>query len=178
MKSKMSISLILGGMFASKTTKLFERLRRARFAGKSVILYKYDKDNRYAKSDLAASHDRITVAAEAVSTFEGVQLPDVDYIGIDEGQFLPYIAEFATRAANAGKHVIISALNGQFNMKPWPNVQSLIAIAENIETLHAVCYMCKEDASFTKRLDKTNMAVEDIGGADKYVASCRKCFEI
>lgn len=176
-KKKMSIELILGPMFSGKTTELFKRLKRAQHSDKTFVLYKYSKDVRYASLNRAASHDLVTVQAVPVENFASVhEFPDVDVIGIDEGQFIGNVALFAMAAADAGKRVIISGLDSDFRMMPWKNIQQLISVSERIDKIHAVCFNCKRDASFTKRLDLSNAAVEDIGGADKYVASCRECF--
>ena len=153
-------------------------MNRAQYHGKTTILYKYLNDTRYANVNTAATHDKITTPAVPIFSFDGIEVPNVDVIGIDEGQLIRDVPDYAMKAANAGKKVIITALNGQFNLKPWDNVQALIPMAENMMTLHAVCFNCKADASFTKRIDESNQAIEDVGGADKYVASCRKCFNV
>jgi thymidine kinase len=182
----MSIELILGPMFSGKTSELFRRLNRAKYTGQSTIVFKYIKDRRYLPANgphgpyglsRAVSHDLIQVNAVPINDFgELSELPDADVIGIDEGQFIGGAPLFAMAAAEAGKRVIISALDSDFRMMPWKNIQRLIPVSEQIDKLHAVCFKCKRDASFTKRLDSDNEAVEDIGGADKYVASCRLCF--
>lgn len=172
----MSIELILGPMFSGKTSELFRRLNRAKYTGHKTLLFKYAHDERYSLTR-AASHDLITVEAVPIKDFnELLELPNVDVIGIDEGQFIQGVPLFAMAAAEAGKRVIISALDSDYRMMPWKNIQSLVPVSERIEKMHAVCYRCKRDASFTKRLDTTNDKIEDIGGADKYVASCRSCF--
>lgn len=171
----MSIELIVGPMFSGKTSELFRRLNRAKYTGQTMMLFKYAQDNRYSLQR-AASHDLITLQATPIKDFQGLsELPDVDVIGIDEGQFITGVALFAFAAAEAGKRVIISALDSDFRMMPWKSVQSLVPVCERIDKLHAVCYRCKRDASFTKRLDCSNEEIEVIGGADKYVASCRNC---
>lgn len=172
----MSIELILGPMFSGKTSELFRRLNRAKYTGHTTLLFKYAHDQRYSLTR-AASHDLVTLAASAIKDFSELsELPDADVIGIDEGQFIKGVQLFAMAAAEAGKRVIISALDSDFRMMPWKSIQSLVPVSERIDKIHAVCYRCKRDASFTKRLDTSNDQVEDIGGADKYVASCRKCF--
>lgn len=165
-------------MFAAKTSELFRRLNRAKYTGKRALLYKYEADMRYSlDTQLASSHDGITTNAKPVMSLVDESVPDnVDIIGIDEGQFMDGIADFSLRCVKAGKHVHIAALNGHDDMTPWANVQSLIPIVDDIMVLHAVCYQCKRDASFTKRYSFNNTkGVIDIGGADKYVACCRQC---
>lgn len=173
----MSIELIIGPMFSGKTSELFRRLNRAKYTGNRTILFKYTHDTRYSTLSRAVSHDLIEVEAVPISDFGAlVELPDADVIGIDEGQFIRGLPLFVMAAADAGKRVIVSALDSDFRMMPWKNIRSLIPVSERIDKIHAVCFKCKRDASFTKRLDTSNDVVEDIGGADKYVASCRACF--
>lgn len=175
----MSIELIVGCMFSGKTSLMFARIRRSQFAGLSTAVFKYDKDLRYSPNkSLACSHDGDLLEAIPVHDLTDVALPDADVIGIDEGQFIVGLPEWAQRAANAGKHVIISALDSKFNMTPWHNISLLMATTEKITKLYAVCFNCKKDAAFTKRINSDDQAEEVIGGADKYVASCRKCFNL
>lgn len=171
----MSIELIVGPMFAGKSTELFKRLNRYRYAGKTTVLFKYAKDTRYDMT-LACSHDNVKQSAISVENLLNVELPQEDVIGIDEGQFLSGLTEWVHRAANAGKIVVISALDSNFLMKPWPNITpELFAISEKITKMHAVCVRCKGDAAFTKRTVDVDI-LELIGGAESYVSSCRKCF--
>ena len=95
-------------------------------------------------------------------------------IGIDEGQFFPDLVEFCEAMANYGKIVIVAALDGTFQMKPFGNVLDLIAVAESVVKLNAVCMLCHRTASFTRRLG-TETKVELIGGSDMYISTCRKC---
>lgn len=96
-------------------------------------------------------------------------------IGIDEGQFFEDLATFSEAAANSGKIVIISALDGDFLRKPFGCVCDLIAMAEHVIKLKAVCMMCQRDAAFSRRLTNEDKR-EVIGGADKYIAVCRRCY--
>lgn len=118
-------------------------------------------------------------------------LGDYDVLGIDEGQFFPDIVEFSEHAANAGKIVVIAALDGcaaehlllaltlclrrTFQRKPFGHVLELIPMAEKVTKLSAVCMICYKDAAFSKRLG-AELEVEVIGGADKYLSVCRACY--
>jgi thymidine kinase len=175
----MSITLIIGPMFSGKSSELFRRMRRAGHAGQTCTLFKYAKDMRYDDDvRMACSHDGMKMFAIAIDSVVDIPLPEVDVIGIDEGQFIVGLSGWAQKAADAGKHVIIAALDSTFEMKKWKITNELIPISEEIIKLRAVCFNCKNDASFSKRIDTTNSAQEVIGGSDKYVASCRKCFNI
>ena len=96
-------------------------------------------------------------------------------IGIDEGQFFPDLVEFTEKVANLGKIVIVAALDATFQRKVFGPVLDLIPLAESVVKLTSVCMLCHQSASFTRRLG-SEQQVELIGGADKYLSVCRKCF--
>nr|XP_048307830.1 thymidine kinase, cytosolic isoform X5 [Myodes glareolus] len=99
----------------------------------------------------------------------------VAVIGIDEGQFFPDIVEFCEWMANAGKTVIVAALDGTFQRKAFGNILNLVPLAESVVKLTAVCMECFREAAYTKRLGMEK-EVEVIGGADKYHSVCRLCY--
>jgi thymidine kinase len=161
--------------FAGKTTELLRRVRRFTIANYKCCVLKYAKDIRYSE-ECAATHDKVTSAAFPCCElfgFRDAQLYDV--IGIDEGQFFSDVVRFAEEMANLGKIVIIAALDGTFQRKPFGHVLDLIPLAENVVKLSAVCLMCHSNGSFTRRLG-TETQVELIGGAETYTSVCRKCF--
>ncbi|KFW08466.1 Thymidine kinase, cytosolic, partial [Eurypyga helias] len=96
-------------------------------------------------------------------------------IGIDEGQFFLDIVEFCEIMANAGKTVIVAALDGTFQRKAFGSILNLVPLAESVVKLNAVCMECYREASYTKRLG-AEREVEVIGGADKYHSVCRVCY--
>mmetsp|Transcript_28300 Transcript_28300/g.43856 ORF Transcript_28300/g.43856 Transcript_28300/m.43856 type:complete len:218 (-) Transcript_28300:116-769(-) len=167
------IQLIYGPMFSGKTTELLRRIRRYTIANYKCCVIKYSKDNRYSK-DAAATHDKQTWQATSLSELSQFDSTGVDVIGIDEGQFFPDLPAFCEEKANQGKIVIVAALDGTFQMKPFGNVLDLIPIAESVVKLNAVCMLCHRTASFTRRLG-TETKVELIGGSDMYVSTCRRC---
>lgn len=172
------IELIIGPMFAGKTTELMRRIRREIYARRSCFVIKYDKDTRYS-AEAMASHDQAKLKVHAAVS----RLSDVadrwmafDVIGIDEGQFFPDLLSFASRAADAGKTVIVSALDGDYRRQPFGQVCSLIPFCEAIDKLTAVCMVChRAPGSFTRRTVSAEEQ-ELIGGAEMYVAACRECF--
>ena len=150
-------------------------------ADQKTILYKYGKDTRYDDDmSIASSHDGIKVKnAVPVYSFANIEVPTgVDVIGIDEGQFIDDIERFAMEASSLGIHVIIAALDADYQMKGFERIVGLIPKAEQVAKLHAICTTCKGEAAFTKRIDTDNNSREVIGGADKYVATCRQCFSV
>jgi thymidine kinase len=98
-----------------------------------------------------------------------------DVIGIDEGQFFDDICNFAETAANLGKIVILSALNGTYEKKGWENILQLIPLCEKVKKLSAICKICSANASFTFRTASGD-SQEMIGGADMYMPLCRDCY--
>lgn len=155
------------------------RIRRYTHANKKCQIIKYSKDTRY-DSERASTHDLQkcdAIGCSKLSDLSEEQLERLDCIGIDEGQFFcPDVVEFADRWATRGKVVIVAALDATFERRPFGNILELIPLAEQVLKLNAVCMVCHRDASFTKRIG-SETAVEVIGGADKYLSTCRTCFE-
>ena len=98
-------------------------------------------------------------------------------IGIDEGQFFPDIVPFAEQMANEGKIIIVAALDGDFQRHAFGNILNLVPLAENVIKLNAVCMICFQEGSFTKRKGPETI-VKIMGGQDKYLATCRACHHI
>jgi len=163
-------------MFSGKSTELLRRIRRYTIAKRSCIVLKYHNDTRY-EVEKVSTHDKIVWNAVPCAVLEKVK--DIalqhDVIGIDEGQFFPDVVSFCEQMANMGKVVIVAALDGTFQRKPFGSILDLVPIAEDVTKLTAVCVLCQGEASFTKRLgDETE--IELIGGEDKYIAVCRTCY--
>jgi thymidine kinase len=174
---KGQIQLILGPMFSGKSTELIRRLKRYQVAKYDVLIVKYAKDVRYDEYGIS-THDRQTLPAVAATTL--TDLTDMakkyDVIGIDEGQFFPDVA-WAEDMANNGKVVLIAALDGTYQRKPFQNIMNLVPLAENVSKLNAVCMNCFGEAAYTKRTSNEE-SLEVIGGADKYMAACRTCYRL
>ena len=100
---------------------------------------------------------------------------DFSVIGVDEGQFFNDVVEFCENMANQGKIVIVAALDGTFERKPFRSILDLVPLAESVVKLTAVCNICHREAAFTKRKGNET-AVEIIGGTDMYMAVCRRCY--
>jgi len=165
-------------MFSGKTTELFRRIKRYTAAHQQCLVVRFDRDNIYS-SKHASTHDLEMLPATGAQKLEEVAslVDDYDVIGIDEGQFYPDLIEMVEQFASQGKIVVIAALDGDFRRKPFGRVLELIPMAEQVSKLSAVCTFCHNDASFTRRLT-SETEVQVIGGSDKYVACCRKCFDL
>ncbi|XP_040041839.2 thymidine kinase, cytosolic [Gasterosteus aculeatus] len=175
-KARGQIQVIFGPMFSGKSTELMRRVRRFQVAQYDCLVIKYTRDTRYSDTGMA-THDKSTMEAVPASCL-GEMRPlalAACVIGIDEGQFFPDTVEFCEEMANLGKTVIVAALDGTFQRKPFGNILNLIPLAESVVKLHAVCMQCYKEAAYTKRIG-AEKEVEVIGGADKYQAVCRTCY--
>ncbi|XP_071960838.1 thymidine kinase, cytosolic-like [Antedon mediterranea] len=172
------IQVIFGPMFSGKTTELVRRIKRYQIANHSCLLIKYIKDDRYSSENIS-THDRHTCPAVAADRLYSLlaQAASFDVIGIDEGQFFTDCVKFCEEMANLGKIVIVAALDGTFQRKGFGEILNLVPLAENVIKLNAVCMNCYQEGSYTKRIG-LETTVEVIGGADKYMAVCRDCFNL
>ena len=145
------------------------------------MIVKYAKDVRYDEEGIA-THCGMKIPATVSTTrldeiTNNILTEDYDVVGIDEGQFFPDVVPWAEEMANTGKVVVVAALDGTFQRKPFGDILSLVPLAEEVTKLKAVCMNCFEEAAFSKRITSEDEGkVEVIGGADKYMAVCRACF--
>lgn len=173
------IEVICGSMFSGKTEELIRRMRRVQFAHRSVAIFKPKIDTRYSDQDVV-SHDANSIKSIAVSCaaeiLEHSLAEGVEVIGIDEAQFLDNgIVEVAQTLANQGIRVIIAGLDTDFRGKPFGPMPTLMAIAEYVTKVHAICVHCGDLANHSHRLTKSNKIVE-LGEKDIYEPVCRHCF--
>ena len=154
------------------------RLKRYQIANHQVLVIKYEGDNRYDKEQIATHDKQMMSAVSSRELDHQTELAkDFSVIGIDEGQFFPDTVAFAEQMANMGKTVIVAALDGSYQRTGFGDILQLIPLAECVIKLTAVCMICFEEASFTKRIGHEK-ELEVIGGADKYMAVCRKCYRL
>uniref|UniRef100_A0A8C8FZL7 Thymidine kinase n=2 Tax=Oncorhynchus tshawytscha TaxID=74940 RepID=A0A8C8FZL7_ONCTS len=170
------IQVIFGPMFSGKSTELIRRVRRFQIAQYNCLVVKYAKDTRYSEKGMA-THDKNTMEAVPANCLSDVRSLALQacVIGIDEGQFFPDIVQFCEEMANMGKTIIVAALDGTFQRKPFGDILNLVPLAESVVKLNAVCMQCYKEAAYTKRLG-AEKELEVIGGADMYHARCRKCY--
>ncbi|XP_003741634.1 thymidine kinase, cytosolic [Galendromus occidentalis] len=170
------IQLIVGPMFSGKTTELIRRMRRYDVSNHRCYLIKYAKDDRYDAENVS-THDQAKMTASVCLRLADVEAAalNFDVIGVDEGQFFPDVVCFAEKMAGLGKVVIVAALDGTYQREGFPNIMKLLPLSESIIKLMAVCMVCYREAAFTKRIG-SETEVEIIGGTDKYMAVCRKCY--
>ena len=171
------IEVITGAMFSGKTEELIRRLNRAIIAGQKVEIYKPAVDDRYAK-DKITSHDQKAIPSTPVNFATDIYLmaTNCEVVGIDEAQFFDQnLVEVANQLAFAGKRVIVAGLDMDFEGKPFGPMPALMAVAEHVTKLHAVCIRCGGNAGYSHRTGDENARVL-IGEKDKYEPLCRKCF--
>jgi thymidine kinase len=180
------IEVIAGVMFAGKSEELIRRVRRAVIARKRVQVFKSHLDNRYHVYSVT-THDGITVEAIPVSTALDIAQqvrPDVSVVAIDEVQFLDDgIVDVATSLAGRGVRVILAGIDTDFRGEPFGAMPQLLAVAEIVDKLHAICVVCGEPACRNQRLLDGRPAPYDsptimVGGAESYEARCRHCHQV
>ena len=181
-----SIEVVCGSMFSGKTEELNRRLRRAVIAKQKVQVFKPAIDNRYTtekvKSQAGMDFDAIPFqsAAELLLRLE----PATTVVGVDEAQFLdPEIVPIVCSLANSGVRVIIAGLDQDFRGEPFGSMPLLMAYAETVDKLQAICMVCGEPATRTQRLVNGSPAhyhdpVVIVGAAEMYEARCRVHHEV
>jgi thymidine kinase len=181
------IEVVCGVMFSGKSEELIRRVRRAMIAKKRVQVFKSHLDERYAGIYVISSHDGRTTEAIPVDTPEQIARtvkPDTDVIAVDEAQFLDAsIIELATDWANNGTRVILAGTDTDFRGEPFGPMPELLAIAEVVDKLHAICVKCGNPASRNQRLIAGRPARYDsptimVGSAEAYEARCRSCHSV
>jgi thymidine kinase len=157
------IEVVVGPMFSGKSEELIRRLRRAEIARQRVQIFKPAIDERYAANEIV-SHSGLGISSDNV-------------IGIDEAQFLgEEIVDVCTKLANLGKRVIVAGLDTDYRGRPFEPMPRLLAIAEEITKLLAICMRCGNPAVHTQRLVESEELIV-VGAGGMYEARCRRCFE-
>ena len=178
------IEVIAGVMFSGKTEELMRRVRRAVIARKRVQVFKSHLDNRYSGVFAVSSHDGRSVEAIPVDSSAQIAAridPIAHVVAIDEAQFLDdAVADLATTLAGRGRRVILAGTDTDFRGEPFGPMARLMAIAEMVDKLHAICVLCGAPACRNQRLINGEPAAWDspvimIGGREAYEARCRAC---
>lgn len=178
-KSKGWIEVISGSMFSGKTEELLRRIKRARFANQTIELFKPALDTRYSEDEMV-SHDKSSMGATPVTNSAEillyVNLENVEVVGIDEVQFFDIgIIDVCNQLANKGIRVIIAGLDMDYLGNPFGPMPGLMAIAEYVTKVHAICTRCGDLAHYSHRLVANDKQVL-LGETDAYEPLCRHCF--
>ena len=172
-----TIEVVVGSMFSGKTEELIRRLKRAKIAKQKVEIYKPAIDVRYSESEVV-SHDENSIRSTPVENSANILLliGDADVIGIDEAQFFDKgLIEVATKLANTGVRVIVAGLDMDFKGVPFGPIPGLMAIADYVTKVHAICVRCGNVAQFSHRLSEKEQVVL-LGEKDIYEPLCRSCY--
>lgn len=172
-----SIEVITGSMFSGKTEELIRRLRRAQFAGLKVEIFKPSLDKRYSETRVV-SHDEKSIKSTPVDNASAILLfvSDVNVVGIDEAQFFDItIVDVCNTLADNGIRVLVAGLDMDFMGKPFGPMPALLAIAEFVTKVHAICMRCGNLAQYSFRKSDEEQVVV-LGEKDKYEPLCRACY--
>jgi thymidine kinase len=176
-----SLEVITGSMFSGKTDELIRRLRRARIARQKIQVFKPSIDTRFAE-DKVTSHAGTEFEATPVATaleIPRLVSPETTVVGIDEGQFLDdSLARVALDLADRGMRVIVAGLDTDFRGEPFGVIPTLMAQADHVDKLYAICMVCGAEATRTQRLINGRPARYDdpvvvVGASELYEARCR-----
>lgn len=181
------IELVCGSMFSGKTEELLRRIRRAEIARRNVQIFKPRVDSRYGTTRVAShngvAREDVIVVDDAASILKIVR-PDTTVVAVDEVQFFDWqIADVCDELADQGHRVIAAGLDQDFRGEPFGPMPLMMAIAEQVDKLHAICVVCGAEASRTQRLIDDRPARYDdpiilVGGSESYEARCRECHEV
>jgi len=176
-RTKGWIEIICGSMFSGKTEELIRRLNRALLAKQHVEIFKPKVDTRFHESNVV-SHNENIIRSTAVSFANDILLlaGNCDVVGIDEAQFFDKeVVNACCKLANTGKRVIVAGLDMDFEGNPFGPMPELMAAAEFVTKVHAICMKCGGVASYSYRLVNQKEQVV-LGEQGEYEARCRKCF--
>jgi len=181
------IEVISGVMFSGKSEELIRRVRRSVIAKKKVQVFKSHLDERYGGIFTVSSHDGTIVEAEPVQTSIEIMeklRPGTEVVAIDEAQFLDRgVVAVANALAKRGVRVVVAGIDSDFRAEPFGSMPELMAAAEVVDKLYAICVICGGPASRNQRLVNGKPAPYDsptimVGGRESYEARCRHCHEV
>ncbi|WP_341226198.1 thymidine kinase [uncultured Arcticibacterium sp.] len=173
------VELICGSMFSGKTEELIRRLNRAKIARQNVEIFKPGIDTRYDEEDIV-SHNKNAIRSTPVNSAAEILLytGNCDVVGIDEAQFLDKgVVEVVNKLANSGKRVIIAGLDMDSKGEPFGPMPALMAVAEYVTKVHAICVKCGDIAHYSYRTAADEKQVL-LGELESYEARCRRCYNL
>ena len=173
------IEVISGGMFSGKSEELLRRLRRSLIARQRVQVFRIATDTRGGQGDVLRTRDNRSLSAETVASSGEMRerlMLGVEVVGIDEAQFFDRgLVELATELADLGVRVIVAGLDLDFRRRPFGPIPELMAIAEYVDKMHAVCVRCGAAAQYSLRIAGGDQQVL-VGDTEAYEARCRRCY--
>ncbi len=173
------IEVITGGMFSGKSEELVRRLRRALIARQEIQVFKPLTDSRHPP-ELLITRDNRELAATTVKSSRELRealRPEVEVVGIDEAQFFDReLVRLVTELADRGVRVVVAGLDQDYLRRPFGPMPEILALAEFVDKMHAVCVRCGEAAHYSQRIAGGDRQVE-VGDIEAYEARCRECYE-
>jgi len=173
------IEAISGGMFSGKSEELVRRLRRAAIARQTVQVFKPVADTRHDPQRLITRDKRELEAVSVTCSCEIRQKlqPGVEVVGIDEAQFFDdELVELVSELADSGVRVIVAGLDLDYLRRPFGPMPRILAVAEYVDKVHAVCMLCGAPAHYSQRIAGGGEQLQ-VGDTDAYEARCRRCYE-
>ena len=171
------IEVVCGPMFSGKTEELIRRMRRAQIAGQKIEIFKPSSDIRYDDKEVV-SHDKNSIPSTPIESSSNILLlaDDVQVVGIDEAQFFDHgIVGVCELLSAKGIRVVLAGLDMDYTGKPFGPMPSLLAVAEYVTKVHAICVSCGNLAQFSNRtVSETSQVL--VGAVEKYRPLCRACF--
>lgn len=172
-----SIEVVTGSMFSGKTEELIRRLKRAKFARQKVEIFKPTVDMRYSETEVV-SHDENAIRSTPVDNSSNILMlsANVDVVGIDEAQFFDKgLVDVVVKLANMGIRVIVAGLDMDFKGQPFGPMPGIMAVADYVTKVHAICMRCGSIAQFSHRISEKEQVVL-LGEKDVYEPLCRSCY--
>ena len=185
-KNKGTLEVICGSMFSGKSDELIRQLKRSKIAQKPTVVFKHCLDDR-TTIEYVVSHDGNKIPAFPIQDPQEILnllTPEIQVVGIDEAQFFSHeLIDVILQLVEDKKHVIVAGLNLDFRAVPFGPMPTLMALADHVTKLSAVCIVCGDDAYFSQRLvngkpAKYNDPLIKVGAQEAYQARCRGCYSI
>lgn len=185
-KNKGTLEVICGSMFSGKSEELIRQLKRSKIAQKPTVVFKHCLDDR-TTIEYVVSHDGNKIPAFPIQDPQEILnllTPEIQVVGIDEAQFFSHeLIDVILQLVEDKKHVIVAGLNLDFRAVPFGPMPTLMALADHVTKLSAVCIVCGDDAYFSQRLvngkpAKYNDPLIKVGAQEAYQARCRGCYSI
>ena len=171
------IEVVCGSMFSGKTEELIRRLKRAQFANQKIAIFKPAVDNRYSDVEVV-SHDFHKITSNPISDPAAMLEvgPEIEVVGVDEAQFFDAsLVDVCQTLANRGIRVIVAGLDTDYLGIPFGPMPQLMAVAEDVQKVHAICVKCGALANHSHRLSRSKDLVL-LGEKDVYEPLCRECY--
>jgi thymidine kinase len=173
------LEIILGGMYAGKTSRIVEIYKQCMFCNIPVIVINHHIDNRY-DDEMLSTHDKVKIPCTKTNKLLEIDVDAWDVILINEGQFFPDLYEFVNNILNVykSKKIYVCGLDGDFERRKFGQILDIIPLCDKVTKLTSLCSICKDGTPgiFSKRL--SGETEQTVVGFDNYIPVCRRCYEV